>query len=335
MKNDFIHNEINERVDEQGDFNEISSKIKIEKLESSEKHQNVRFPFYLKLSSAFAALFIIITSVYFIADSTNKKSGNGNSTFQSGIADNKPENNSSPDNADAQAPGASGESGKLYEGMSISDFKKVIYNTNNFLEFHDYYFVSDASLNFVAKANIETNRIEKLREYEIVFVDDDSFNKLEVGMDIFEIVEIIGTPTFIAKENELSLDFINKEYIYRVELSYEEDNFVFKDKMVLDKENPTSWFDENKTNLPNEEKVERLKLGMSMDEVVTILGKPQRDNGYGVILFEFDLSNGKKLMARFEKNSELENEYVKNHNTQIYGTHYLYLVEFYIQSYES
>ena len=69
---------------------------------------------------------------------------------------------------------------------------------------------------------------------------------------------------------------------------------------------------------------------MSLDEVVALIGRPQRDVGAGAILFEFDVEGG-VLQLRLELDVEQENKYVHdNPNVQVYGSHCLYVgaVEF-------
>lgn len=77
--------------------------------------------------------------------------------------------------------------------------------------------------------------------------------------------------------------------------------------------------------------VDNISLGMSVDELVCILGKPQRETGSGAILFEFNLSNSQILFVSMENNSIKENEYATKHDTKIYGTHYLYIAEFWVK----
>ena len=67
-------------------------------------------------------------------------------------------------------------------------------------------------------------------------------------------------------------------------------------------------------------------VGMSIDEVVKKIGKPQRDIGCGARLFQFDLENGEKRTIRFDLDVEKEDEFVyKNPNVTLYGSHFLYV----------
>ena len=67
----------------------------------------------------------------------------------------------------------------------------------------------------------------------------------------------------------------------------------------IDKENIYTWFDMNKTNLPSLEKCKKIKVGMSLNQVISEMGKPQRDIGYGAWLFQFDLDDGSIFTVTF------------------------------------
>ena len=69
----------------------------------------------------------------------------------------------------------------------------------------------------------------------------------------------------------------------------------------IDKENIYTWFDANKTNLPSLENCKKIKTGMSLNQVICELGKPQRDIGSGVSLFQFDLADGSICTITFNQ----------------------------------
>ncbi|MDE7107386.1 MAG: hypothetical protein K2O39_03600, partial [Clostridiales bacterium] len=69
----------------------------------------------------------------------------------------------------------------------------------------------------------------------------------------------------------------------------------------IDKQNIYTWFDTNKTDLPSLEKCKKIKAGMSLNQVISEIGKPQRDIGYGACLFQFDLDDGSVLTVTFDK----------------------------------
>ena len=58
-------------------------------------------------------------------------------------------------------------------------------------------------------------------------------------------------------------------------------------------------FDPDKSELPDCAKVASVKKGMTMEEVNSVLGKPQRQITSGVLVVEYDLSNGEKLVVEY------------------------------------
>ena len=72
----------------------------------------------------------------------------------------------------------------------------------------------------------------------------------------------------------------------------------------IDKEDIYTWFDINKADLPDLEACQEITEGMSLNQVIKKLGKPQRDVGYGAVLLQFDLNDGSILTITFVKDSE-------------------------------
>lgn len=50
--------------------------------------------------------------------------------------------------------------------------------------------------------------------------------------------------------------------------------------------------------------IDKLKIGMSFEEVIDILGRPQRDEASGAISFTWDLNKSEKLVAYFERHPQ-------------------------------
>ncbi len=68
----------------------------------------------------------------------------------------------------------------------------------------------------------------------------------------------------------------------------------------IDKNDPYTWFEANKEVLPTREQCREITVGMRLNEVIEKLGKPQRDVGSGVSLFQFDVADGSAFIVRFE-----------------------------------
>lgn len=72
----------------------------------------------------------------------------------------------------------------------------------------------------------------------------------------------------------------------------------------IDKEDVYTWFDVNKSDLPNLSACLEIKEGMSLNQVIKILGKPQRSIAVDSFLFQFDLNYGSVLTITFVEKSE-------------------------------
>lgn len=182
-------------------------------------------------------------------------------------------------------------------------------------------------------ANDKMNHIFVTREGEIAEhyrypeaeFDEESFGRVQ-GKTVIEAVEWIGIPSFMGTSDELSLDYSCRDgFIRRLKLSESGDGLLISGVEVLDKEDVRTWFDPEKTDLPDAEQCGQISVGMSLDEVVRKIGKPQRDVGHGAVLFEFDLADGGVLTIGLALDVEQEDEAVHG-DPGVYGTHCLYVV---------
>ena len=125
---------------------------------------------------------------------------------------------------------------------------------------------------------LEAEQIVEHYSYEKQVYYDGSFDSV-MHMSMVEAVEIIGIPSYKGSD-ELSLDYsYNDGYIRRVDLEREDGKLMIREVEVLDKEDPATWLDPGKTDLPTEDQCAQITVGMSFDEVVALIGRPQRDVG--------------------------------------------------------
>ena len=89
--------------------------------------------------------------------------------------------------------------------------------------------------------------------------------------------------------------------------------YFSRDVQTLSKANGDIWFEENKKNLPDEKDTKKIVKDMSLDDVVSYLGKPQREVGSGIWIYEFELSDVKVFSVSFSPDKEKENEFYKEH----------------------
>ncbi len=66
---------------------------------------------------------------------------------------------------------------------------------------------------------------------------------------------------------------------------------------VFDPSDESTWFDPFRMMLPSVEDTEKVKLDMTIGEVVSILGKPQIEAGSGAIIYAFYLNDGQVFLT--------------------------------------
>ncbi len=71
---------------------------------------------------------------------------------------------------------------------------------------------------------------------------------------------------------------------------------------VFDPSDKGTWFNPFRMILPSAEDTEKVKLDMTIGEVVSILGKPQIQVGSGSIIFAFYLNNGQVFLTEWDSN---------------------------------
>lgn len=75
------------------------------------------------------------------------------------------------------------------------------------------------------------------------------------------------------------------------------DTLIFQGPFASDK--PATWFAPHKIILPSELSTRKITEGVSLSQTVAVLGKPQKQSGYGSITLEWDLQFGKVFYAQF------------------------------------
>lgn len=71
---------------------------------------------------------------------------------------------------------------------------------------------------------------------------------------------------------------------------------------LFDPSDQGTWFNPFRMILPSVEDTQRVKLGMTIGEVVSILGKPQIQVGSGSIFFAFYLNHGQVFLTEWDSN---------------------------------
>ena len=211
-----------------------------------------------------------------------------------------------------------------FNNCSKEYFRKYI-KPHDYFEYSNYSFFTYENKDVVLKYDSLDN-VCQYESFNKATLDLDNIALINKGDNIFDVVSKIGLPSYEGVQSSTSLDFA-KSVTILCRITFDENNLemLVNNYEVLDKDEPEAWFDENKTILPTLRMAKKVKYGMSLDEVVFILGKPQRDVGSGAIIFEYNLSDGQSFYTTMTNNDYLENEYRETHETWIYGTHFLYV----------
>ncbi len=191
-----------------------------------------------------------------------------------------------------------------------------------FSYYYNYVFFENESYSGIG--SLRGSKVANVKKYD----KTSSFRSKDLSLvsSLYDAVKNFGSPKSYGVESTKSLDYsIDDEKIYRLYLN---DNSGVEDVIVLDKDNPSSWLDDSKTKLPSIEDAKKLEIGMSLDEVVNAIGKPQR--AYSGSSFDFDLvEKDKVLWALFWNDYAKEEEWMKENDPHgHFGIRFLNLIDF-------
>lgn len=195
------------------------------------------------------------------------------------------------------------------------------YPSLNFSQYYNYTFFGNDEI--VGIGLIQDDSISNYKIYNKIKPDLSNLSKI---FNLYDLVKYFGEPFQYGVYKSHSIDYtFDVENIYRFYLQGDEDIISYE---VLDKENPSSWVDESKEIFPTLDEVQSITYGMSLDDVVKLIGKPQKSIGSGLILYGFDIDNyDKSAIISFRLDYEKELEYCSQSDTRIFGTHFLYVYE--------
>lgn len=211
-----------------------------------------------------------------------------------------------------------------FNNCSKDDVRKYI-DSSDYFEYSNYSFFTYENKDVVLKYD-DLDNVCQYESFNKTNLDSNNIVQINKGDNIFDVVSKIGLPSYEGVQSSTSLDFAKSESIIcRITFDVNNSEMIVNNYEVLDKEEPETWFDENKTILPTLEMAKKVKSGMSLDEVIFILGKPQRDVGCGTFIYEYNLSDGQSFYTTMVNDDALENEYHETHNPKFYGAHFLYV----------
>lgn len=77
---------------------------------------------------------------------------------------------------------------------------------------------------------------------------------------------------------------------------------------VINNNDPTTWFEDAKDGGIKREDAEKIKVGMTFEETVGLIARPQRDIGSGVFAGEWKINTGEVLQVYYNKTVNEENK---------------------------
>ena len=77
---------------------------------------------------------------------------------------------------------------------------------------------------------------------------------------------------------------------------------------AFDKNNHETWYDDSCYKKITTSELEKIKEGMSFEEIVSIIGKPTKDIGSGAFVMEWDMESNKTLTITFNPAIDSESE---------------------------
>ncbi len=186
--------------------------------------------------------------------------------------------------------------------MSSEEFLKSFENYNIFLYRAYAFFEYEKDICVAVMFGEDYKSITDCYVYEKIDYEDELITQINVGMSPMDVVKIIGIPKLSTTFGLSSLDFYLNNNIVRVFLS--SPNYIYDirilpidESYVVDDKCETS---DKKNDIEN---AILISENMSFDEVVSLIGKPQRSFGSGAIWYEWDLEENKLLQVMFGKKS--------------------------------
>ncbi len=83
---------------------------------------------------------------------------------------------------------------------------------------------------------------------------------------------------------------------------------MFDNNTAFDKNHHETWYDASSNKRIKTSDVDKIKEGMSFEEIVSLIGKPKRDVGSGAFVLEWDMESDKKLQITFNPMPDRECE---------------------------
>lgn len=140
----------------------------------------------------------------------------------------------------------------------------------------------------VAKLDHDKKEVVEIKEFDTVTSTAEAFSKIERGMSVYEVVELVGLPTRSVTFGIASTDFETEDGVWRVQWDTDPSKEIITVISVA----------------TLKEKNIGIEVGMTYAEVRELMESDGNDIGSGVILYVWNLFEGNVLYVWFEAPEE-------------------------------
>lgn len=208
-------------------------------------------------------------------------------------------------------------------GDSIYDIYEN-YSNEKVCKFSNFIFIDCDNKNYVIELN-DDNEVKNYQVNRSADFKNSKFNNVD-DMTIYEVIEKIGIPSFCGESNNKQILYYKKDpFIHYVIFDDINETVIEHYSPLIIDELPLFFYEPDKKEKPDDKLVDKIYNGMDFEDLLFILGRPEKDIGFGAIILEFELKSGKKLKVNLCDDEERKEKQKKK--LSFYPIDYYYYYE--------
>jgi hypothetical protein len=193
--------------------------------------------------------------------------------------------------------------------MSLKEFE-LFYKHYTMISFKLFRIIKfDDNLIIIAEMSDEEG-VTKVEIFENVIPTNESILELAEGMDVYQIMKITGFPTAITTTTQEKRFNFQTDTNDPYKVVFDNDfKFIKVEPWIIDHGSIARVVSDkcDPENVVEASKAVLIKVDMTFEEVVEILGKPIAEFGSGAIWYEWNLDDQTKLQIQFRPSSTEDN----------------------------
>ena len=208
---------------------------------------------------------------------------------------------------------------KVILDMSEEDMLKILPEDSYTYCYDAGYYVNDLNTGHVFHISMYSgleNRVKTVTDTGIdvnYIAQEEKLDLLKSGMYLDEVVNILGRPVGEVVRNSWLMIWRVRDYDTVVVMPFGTDvdgkslytgTIHWSEPKPFDRNDKNTWYDFLGNNKVKESAVSQIEIGMTLEEVVNIIGKPKWDAGYfySTIVCEmmWNMEDGKTLLINFK-----------------------------------